>query len=80
MGNTPDNYSRDWWLWRNWAAIDYRGCKILFQTGDPFLFFPAATLGHHAPEMYLKSALIVNDMTLFDPQKIKSHSGISLRV
>jgi len=44
---------------------------VLFQTKDPFLYFPAATLGHHALEMYLKSALIANGMTVFDPKKVK---------
>jgi hypothetical protein len=44
----------------------------LFDSGDPFLYFPAATLGHHALEMYLKSALIVNGMTVFDPRKVGS--------
>jgi HEPN domain-containing protein len=66
-----DNYARDWRLWRNWAAIDHRAATTLFDSGDPFLFFPAATLGHHALEMYLKSALILNGMTVFDPKKVK---------
>jgi len=67
----PDKYACDFRLWRDWAAIDYRAAKVLFQTNDPFLYFPAATLGHHALEMYLKSALIVNGMTVFDSKKIK---------
>jgi len=69
---TLDKYARDSSLWRDWAAIDYRAAKTLFETGDPFLLFPAATLGHHALEMYLKSALIANGMTVFDPNKVKS--------
>jgi hypothetical protein len=75
----PDKYACDFRLCRDWAAIDYRAAKVLFQTEDPFLYFPAATLGHHALEMYLKSALIVNGMTVFDPEKIKSlDAGIVL--
>jgi hypothetical protein len=67
-----DKYARDFKLWRDWAAINYAAATTLFETHDPFLLFPAATLGHHALEMYLKSALIVKGMTVFDPTKIKS--------
>jgi HEPN domain-containing protein len=67
-----DNYARDFALWRDWAAINYRAAKVLFETGDPFLLFPAATLGHHALEMYLKSALITTGMTVFDPKRVQS--------
>jgi hypothetical protein len=66
-----DKYARDFRLWRDWAAIDYQAASILFGTHDPFLLFPAATLGHHALEMYLKSALVVNGLTIFDPKKVK---------
>lgn len=31
---------------------------MLFSYGDPFLWFPAAILGHQALEMFLKGALI----------------------
>jgi len=69
---TLDKYARDYAIWRSWAAIDYRAAQTLFDvgSGDPFLYFPAATLGHHALEMYLKSALIVAGMTIFDPRKV----------
>src|SRR5271170_5476357 len=74
-----DNYARDFALWRDMAAINYRAAKTLFKTGDPFLLFPAATLGHHALEMYLKSALIANGMTIFDPKKVKLlEAGVNL--
>jgi hypothetical protein len=66
-----DKYARDFRLWRDWAAINYAAATKLFETDDAFLLFPAATLGHHALEMYLKSALIANGMTVFDPTKIK---------
>jgi hypothetical protein len=52
------------------AAINYSAAKVLFETGDPFLLLPAATLGHHALEMYLKAALIANGLTVFDPRKV----------
>jgi hypothetical protein len=71
MSQKLDKYARDFALWRDWAAINYAAATRLFETGDPFLLFPAATLGHHSLEMYLKSALIANGMTVFDPKKIK---------
>ena len=74
-----DNYARDFELWRDWAAINYRAAITLFETNDPFLFFPAATLGHHALEMYLKSAMIANGMTVFKREDVTSlDPGISL--
>ena len=80
MSVTLDKYARDFALWRDWAAINYRAALRLFETGDPFLWFPAATLGHHALEMYLKSAMIANGMTVFDPNKVKAlDPGIDLR-
>jgi hypothetical protein len=35
----------------------------LFSTRNPFMYFAAATLGHHALEMFLKAALIATGMT-----------------
>jgi hypothetical protein len=55
-----DKYARNFRVSRDWAAINYRAAETLFRADDPFLWFPAATLGHHALEMYLKSALIAN--------------------
>ena len=66
-----DKYARDYATWRDFAAIDYRAAIRLFETDDPFMYFAGATLGHHALEMYLKSALILNGMTVFDPRKVK---------
>ncbi len=43
----------------------------LFDSHNPFLIFAAATLGHHALEMYLKAALIYEGATVFDPNKIR---------
>ena len=65
-----DKYARDYREWRNAAAINYAASKALFETKDPFMFFPAATLGHHALEMYLKSALIVHRMAIFNPKDL----------
>jgi hypothetical protein len=50
-----DKYATDARAWRDWAKINYVASKQLFASGNPFLYFPAATLGHHALEMYLKA-------------------------
>ena len=71
MNKALDKYARDYAAWRDFAAIDYHAAIRPFETDDPFMYFAAATLGHHALEMYLKSALILNGMTVFDPRKVK---------
>jgi hypothetical protein len=74
-----DKYARDAPAWASWATINYQASMVLFQTGGPYHFFPAATLAHHALEMYLKAALINGGMTVFDPKKVKRlNQGISL--
>jgi hypothetical protein len=74
-----DRYARDYALWRDSASINYTAAKTLFETADPFLLFPAATLGHHALEMYLKAGLIANGMTVFNPNDLrKLDAGITL--
>jgi HEPN domain-containing protein len=67
-----DKYARDARAWRDFAKINYLAAAALFNSGDPFLYFAAATLGHHALEMYLKAALIREGMTAFNPRKIQS--------
>src|SRR5260370_23042818 len=69
----PDKYARDARAWKNSADIAYRAATLLFGTRDLLLIFPAATLGHHALEMYLKAALICEGSTIFDPTKLKYH-------
>jgi hypothetical protein len=66
-----DKYARDARAWRAWADHNYAASDYLFQSHNPILIFAAATLGHHVLEMYLKSALIVEGFTVFDPNKIK---------
>lgn len=66
-----DKYARDYELWRDYAAFNYHAAILLFESENPFAYFPAATLGHHALEMYLKSALIVSGMTVFNPKRLK---------
>src|SRR5260370_9029892 len=61
------------------ASINSAAAKTLFETGDPFLLFPAATLGHHALEMYLKAGLVANGMTVFNPKDLnKLDVGVNL--
>ena len=74
MSITLDKYARDYAAWRDFAAIDYHAAIRLFEIDDPFMYFAATTLGHHALEMYLKSALILNGMAVFDLEW--SHSSI----
>jgi hypothetical protein len=57
--------------WRDSGYHNYRASRVLFECGDPFLWFPAASLGHHALEMLLKAALIHEGMTMCDPRKVK---------
>jgi HEPN domain-containing protein len=52
------DFSADAPTWLQWAEQTYAGAHILFNDGNPFLWFPAAFLGHQALEMFLKAALI----------------------
>ena len=62
-----DKYARDARAWHDWAKVNYTASAELFASGNPLLYLPAATLGHHALEMYLKSVLICEGMTVFNP-------------
>jgi hypothetical protein len=66
-----DQYSRDARTWRDFTKVNYKASAVLFGTNNPVLYLPAATLGHHALEMYLKAALICEGFTVFDPKKVK---------
>jgi hypothetical protein len=67
-----DRYARDAIAWRDWAKINYRASATLFASDNPFLYLPAATLAHHALEMYLKAALIWEGLVIFNPAKVAS--------
>ena len=54
-----DRYARDAQAWTNSARVAYTASAHLFTSENFMLVFPAATLGHHALEMFLKAALIV---------------------
>jgi hypothetical protein len=70
-----DNYARDARAWRDWAKVNYTASTHLFGSGNPLLYLPAAALGHHALEMYLKAALICEGLTVFNPIILKSLDG-----
>jgi hypothetical protein len=75
-----DKYARVARAWRDWEKINCVASQHLFFSGNPFLYFPAATLGHHALEMYLKAALICEGMTVFDANIVgKLHSSVGLK-
>ena len=65
-----DKYARDARTWAIGAEINRLASRTLFENGriNPSLFFPAVTLGHHALEMYLKTTLICEGMTVFNPK------------
>ena len=74
-----DKYARDARAWRDWAKVNHSASTHLFGSGNPLLYLRAATLGHHALEMYLKSALICEGKTVFNPIILKSLDlGITL--
>jgi hypothetical protein len=66
-----DRYARDGDRWNRSALFNYRAATTLFETEDMVLVFPAATLAHHAIEMYLKAALICEGLTVFNPDRIE---------
>jgi hypothetical protein len=67
-----DRFARDARAWKECAEINYIASGHLFSSSNLFVYVTAATLGHHALEMYLKSALICEGMTVFNPVILKS--------
>jgi len=74
MTTQLDKYARDAATWKNLADLNYDAAQTLFLHAieKPGLYFVAVTLGHIALEMLLKTALICNGMTAFNPKNIKS--------
>jgi HEPN domain-containing protein len=58
MSVQKDRYRNEPTAWLQLADNSLRGARLLHKEGDAFLWFPAALLGHHALEMFLKAALI----------------------
>jgi len=69
-----DKYASDARAWREFADVNYAASVLLLTSDRPFLWFAAATLGHHALEMFLKAALICEGMTVCDPRKIPKNN------
>lgn len=69
---TLDKFARDPKPWRIYAQFNLDAARVLFTHEDAItLCFPAATLGHLALEGLLKTALIREGFTVFDPTKLK---------
>lgn len=74
-----DKYARDAHSWRDFAKMNHVAAQRLFPSGNPAIYLVAATLGHHALELYLKAALINDGMTVFNPGELQSlDAGIGL--
>jgi len=65
-----DKYALDPRAWRDLGKHNYKASMYLFESHDVMLVFAAATLGHHALEMFLKAALILEGAAVFDPAKV----------
>ena len=66
-----DKYARDARTWRDAARFNYTGAQTLFRSENNIVTcIPAATLAHLALEMFLKAALIVEGMTVFNPRDL----------
>lgn len=66
-----DRYANDAYAWRISAQIDYTASRMLFETNNLMLVFPAAHLGHLAIEKYLKAALICTGAIICNPHRHK---------
>jgi HEPN domain-containing protein len=64
MGKIIDKYAQDAREWRMAAENTLQAAMLLFNLNNPFVWFSAAILGHHALEMLLKSALIREGCTV----------------
>lgn len=72
---TLDKFACDPKPWRIHAQFNLDAARVLFtHEGAITLCFPAATLGHLALEGLLKTALIREGFTIFDPAKLKQLS------
>lgn len=66
-----DKYARDARAWRDAARFNYTSARTLFTSENNIVTcIPAATLAHHALEMFLKAVLIVEGMTVFNPKDL----------
>lgn len=74
----PDSdFSADVETWLQWAKQTHAGAYTLFNSGNPFLWFSAAFLGHQALEMFLKAALIKQGRRV-DKEDVWGHNLVEL--
>ena len=74
----PDKYARDADAWLKHGQIIYTAARTLFDDGNVYLYFSAATLGHACLEVLMKGILIQEGMVSFDPKLIKRLTGAVL--
>jgi hypothetical protein len=66
-----DKYARDPRAWRDAARFNYSAALELFTCDNKIVTcISGATLAHLSLEMFLKAALIVQGMTVFDPKLV----------
>jgi hypothetical protein len=66
-----DKYARDARAWEQAAWFSHAAPVQLFTCDNKIVTcIPAATLAHHALEMFLEGALIVEGMTVFNPKQL----------
>jgi hypothetical protein len=66
-----DKYARDARTWEQAAWFSHAGAVQLFTCDNKIVTcIPAATLAHHALEMFLKAALIIEGMTVFNSKHL----------
>ncbi|HZQ44954.1 MAG TPA: hypothetical protein VFA99_17005 [Acidobacteriaceae bacterium] len=76
---TPDKFASDPKPWRICAQFNLDAARVLFtHEAAIMLCFPAATLAHLGLEAMLKTALIREGFTIFDPMKLKQLSASTL--
>jgi len=73
-----DKYTNDANAWFQNAQNTARAAKTLFDMGDIFLWFPAAILGHHALELFLKTALIRQGCQIDAAKGVWGHDLVKL--
>lgn len=66
-----DKYARDAAHWKSRATIAHEAARILFLHENALMLcFEAAPVAHHALEMFLKTALINEGYTIFNPLRV----------
>ncbi len=69
LEKNSDKYANDADVWMRAGLSTYHDAKYLFDSENPFRWFSASLLAHHALEQLLKSALISAGFTVAKPLK-----------